>query len=137
MNSKINPLAHCSVYAHSGIYLKKFFIVRNEVAKVMFLHVCVCPQGGLPKCMLGYQPPRRGTPGAGIPSPTEAGTPWSRHPPEQAPLRAGIPQSRHPPEQGLPRSRHPRPDTCCCGRHIFYWNAFLFKLCINTFRVLE
>ena len=33
--------------------------VRNEVAKVMFLHLCVCPQGGggLPQCMLGYHPP--------------------------------------------------------------------------------
>ena len=27
--------------------------VRNEVAKVMFLHLSVCPQGGLPQCMLG------------------------------------------------------------------------------------
>ena len=33
---------------------------RNEVvAKVMFLQVCVCPQGGgcLPQCMLGCQTP--------------------------------------------------------------------------------
>ena len=48
-----------------------FITVRNEVAKVMFLQVCVCPRGGgggLPQCMLGYQPPG-------------PGTPESRHPP--------------------------------------------------------
>ena len=32
--------------------------VRNEVAKVMFLQVSVCPRGGsLPQCMLGYHIP--------------------------------------------------------------------------------
>ena len=36
-----------------------FITGRNEVvAKVMFLQVCVCPQGGcLPQCMLGCQTP--------------------------------------------------------------------------------
>ena len=43
--------------------------VRNEVAKVMFLHLCVCPQRGcLPQCMRGYHPP-----------------PGSRHPPQSRP----------------------------------------------------
>ena len=40
--------------------LKKKIIVtvRNEVVKVMFLHLSVCPQGGvLPQCMLAYPPP--------------------------------------------------------------------------------
>ena len=37
--------------------------VRNEVAKVMFLHLSVCPRGGvLPRCMLGYHPPPEQTP---------------------------------------------------------------------------
>ena len=37
--------------------LLEFLIpVRNEVAKVMFSRACVCPQGGLPQCMLGYPP---------------------------------------------------------------------------------
>ena len=38
------------------------FTVRNEVAKVMFLHLSVCPQEGLPQCMLGYHPAGSGTP---------------------------------------------------------------------------
>ena len=28
--------------------METFFTVRNEVAKVMFLHVSVCPQRGVP-----------------------------------------------------------------------------------------
>ena len=51
--------------------------VRNEVAKVMFLHLSVCPQGGLPQCRdttPGSSPrPRADTP----PSPL-----GSRHPPD-------------------------------------------------------
>ena len=40
------------------ILLKYILVtVRNEVAKVMFLHLSVCPQGGLPQCMLGYHTP--------------------------------------------------------------------------------
>ena len=47
----------------------------------------VCPQGGLPQCMLGYQPP-----------PPDQAPPW-----DQAPPGAGIPhRSRHP-----SRTRHP------------------------------
>ena len=71
-------------------FTRLIITVRNEVAKVMFLQVCVCPQwvsaprgclvpggpgpgeegvpgpggcliwGGLPQCMLGYQPPLPG-----------------------------------------------------------------------------
>ena len=33
------------------------FTVRNEVAKVVFLHVSVCPRGGLPLGILGCHPP--------------------------------------------------------------------------------
>ena len=37
--------------------------VRNEVAKVMFLHLSVCPQGrDLPQCMLGYPPEEQAPP---------------------------------------------------------------------------
>ena len=46
------------------------FTVRNEVAKIMLLHLSVCSQGGLPQCMLGYHPPEQ-TP---TPPPTKTAT---------------------------------------------------------------
>ena len=66
--------------AELRLYLSKISLitVRNEVAKVMFLQVSVCPQGGLPQCMLGYHPP-----------------------PEQTPRNRQPPRSRQPP----PRER--------------------------------
>ena len=33
-----------------------FITIRNEVAKVMFLQMCVCPQGGIPACLAGGIP---------------------------------------------------------------------------------
>ena len=73
--------------------------VRNQVARVMFLQACVCPQGGwcLPQCMLGYHtlPPR-------------ADTPQEQTPPGSGPPGADTPpQSRHPPGADTPGSRHP------------------------------
>ena len=41
----------------------------------MFLHLSVCPQRGLPQCMLGYHPPpREQTPPPGANTPPGAGT---------------------------------------------------------------
>ena len=65
------------------MFVKSQFLLvtgRNEVvAKVMFLQVCVCPQGGgcLPQCMLGCHPPgtRQTPPGPGRPPGTRQ-TPW-------------------------------------------------------------
>ena len=54
---------------------KGFVTVRNEVAKVMFLHVSVCPRGGLPQCMLGCHHREEAHP------PLQQIPPWSRHPP--------------------------------------------------------
>ena len=74
----------------------QIFTGRNEVvAKVMFLQVCVCPQGGgcLPQCMLGCQAPPPDwvdTPGLG------------RHPPGN---RQTTPQTRQTP----PRTRQTPP----------------------------
>ena len=92
--------------------------VRNEVAKVMFLHLSVSHsvhRGGLPQCMLGCNPPEPGTP-----------PPGSRHPPHQHPLEQTPPRTRHPPDQAptLPA------DGYCCGRYASYWNAFLFQTVI-------
>ena len=102
--------------------------VRNEVAKVMFLHLFVCPQGGLPQCMLGYQPsPREQTP-PGADTPPRADTP----PGADTPPPWG---SRHPPSVDTPREQAPTPpaDGYCCGRYASYWNAFLF-IDNNAFR---
>ena len=54
------------------------FTVRNEVAKVMFLHLCVCPQGGSASVHTGYPPP-----------PKQVPSPESRYPPEQVPPPPG------------------------------------------------
>ena len=91
-----------------------FVTVRNEIVKVMFLHLSVIlfTGGGLCQCMLGYQPPLgagtpslgAGTPslGAGTPS-LGAGTPWSRHPPGAGtPPRAGTPLGAGTPKQAPP-----------------------------------
>ena len=75
--------------------------VRNEVVKVMFLHLSVCPQGGLPRCMMGYHP-------------------YPPHPGEQTYLpRAGTPADQAPPNNGY-----------CCERYASYWNAFLLTVCL-------
>ena len=61
--------------------------------------------GGLPQCILGYQPPTprsRHLPG---PDPPGADTLLDQTPWEQTPPQADTPQSRHPP------SRHPQADT--------------------------
>ena len=106
------------------LYSPPIFTVRNEVAKVMFLHLSVIlfTGRGLPQCMLGYHP-------------LGAGTPRTRHPPgSRHPPRADTPPTRHPAgsryplgtgtplEQTPPWSR----DGYCCGRYASYWNAFLF-----------
>ena len=102
----------------------------------MFLHVCVCPQGGggLPRQV----PPRtRYTPlGPGTP-------PRTRYTPQdQVPPRPGThPRTRYtprnqlhppgsgtpPPDQVPPRDQVSPPprDGYCCGRYASYWNAFL------------
>ena len=116
-------------------YTGFIFTVRNEVAKVMFLHLSVCPQGGLPQC--------RDTPRADTPPPEQtpprAGTPWEQTPWEQKPPKEQAPLSPREqapplPEQAPPWSRHPPPrdrhppaaDGYCCGRYASYWNAFFF-----------
>ena len=64
------------------------FTGRNEVvAKVMFLQVCVCPQGGgcLPQCMLGcHTPPRWSTPPRWR-TPPDGDPPGWRTPPDGEP----------------------------------------------------
>ena len=92
----------------------EFLTVRNEVAKVMFLHLSVIlSMGGVCLSVCWDTTP--------LP-------PGSRHPPDQAyppapPRNRHPPSNRHPPGSGTPRSR----DGYCCGRYASYWNAFLLK----------
>ena len=78
------------------------FTVRNEVAKVMFLHESVCPQVGMPGQV---HPPGPDTPaGPGAPSRTRytstgPGTPWDQVPPSGPGTR---PRTRYPQNQVPP-----------------------------------
>ena len=65
----------CLTFEHAMI------TARKEVAKVMFLHVSVCPQGG--RAWAGTLP-RPGTP-------PEAHTPWEAHPSGSPPPRKHSP----------------------------------------------
>ena len=101
------------------------FTVRNEVAKVMFLHLSVCPRGGgLPQCMLGYH------------TPLEQAPPGSRQPP---------PRSRHPLQQtatvasywnAFLFSIYNYPGKCLdLDDSSGYWNNLTdlnFSTCVNT-----
>ena len=78
---------------YKNLYWKVTFsiiTVRNEVAKVMFLHLCVCPQGALPHCMLNYHSLEQTQPS------------WSRRPGADTPPGAGTPRAAPPQEQTPP-----------------------------------
>ena len=118
-------LARLFILANTTLFV---ITVRNEVAKVMFLHLSVIlSTGGSASVHAGISPP---PPPSGTRHPPGADTPpQSRHPPEQTPPRADTPQSRHPFwEQAPPwdQAPHPPADGYCCGRYASYWNAFLF-----------
>ena len=100
-------------------------------------------RGGLPQCMLGYQPPWDQTPpGPGRPPPR----------PGRPPPRPGRPHSgpgRHPPGPDLPSwTRQTPPDQAdpprdqadssirsTSGRYASYWNAFL--LVVNSLKLMQ
>ena len=110
------------------------FTVRNEVTKVMFLYLSVCPRGwggGRGVCLSACwdttpqeQAPQEQTP-------TEQTPPRADTPPEQTP-----PQSRHLREQALPgadtppreQTHPPGADGYCCRWYASHWNAFLCHL---------
>ena len=82
----------------------------------MFSQACVCPQGGLPQCMLGYHPQN---PQCMLGYHPQKHPPW-KHPPGSTPLRKHTPQG-----SPLPREAHSPGNGCHCGWHASYWNAFL------------
>ena len=100
------------VRARSVRILLECFLVtgRNEVvAKVIFLQVSVCPQGGggcLPQCMLGcHTPPPRM---------------------EEPPQMEEPPRMENPPGWRNPPGKADSSIRSTSGRYASYWNAFLF-----------
>ena len=89
-----------------------FVTVRNEVAKVMFLQVCVCPRGG--GLLLGVPCPRGSAPGGGVPGSGGCLV-----------LGGGIP--------ACTEADPSRRDGYCCGRYASYWNAFLLVYIFEPF----
>ena len=119
---------------------------RNEVvAKVMFLQVCVCPQGGgcLPQCMLGCQTPPDQADPPGPWDQTDTPRDQADTPPGQADTPPG--PGRHPPQDQAdppldqadtpppPDQADPPPDQAdssirsTSGRYASYWNTFLLE----------
>ena len=109
--------------------------VRNEVAKVMFLHLSVILfTGGVCLSACWDTTP----PGPGTPDPQEQTPPGTRHPlragtpREQAhPLAAGTPPPPAPPGQAPPPGADLHGDGYCCLRCASYRNALLFYLLIS------
>ena len=74
-----------------------FITVRKEVAKFMFLHLSVCPRGGVASVHAEIPLPRSRHHHLGAGTPREQAPPGADIPWEQTPL------SRHPPEQASPQ----------------------------------
>ena len=55
----------------------------------------------------------------------QTGTPWTRHPPDQAPPKTRHPWTRHPPRQGTPQCRACWEIQSMHGWYTSYWNAIL------------
>ena len=80
---EMGPTTKCLEKEASQILI---ITVHNEVVKVMFLQVCVCPQGGIPHQVHppgpGTPPRTRNTPPDQVHPPTQY-SPWDQvHPPE-------------------------------------------------------
>ena len=71
----------------------RIFTVRNEVAKVMFLHLSVCPQGGSPSVHAGIPPP---PPPPGPDTPRDQTRHLQEQPPQGACTTIPQDQTRHP-----------------------------------------
>ena len=98
-----------------------FYRPQTKFAKVMFLHVCVCPHGGgstwagTPRTRYTPPPSRYTTPRPG--KPPWAGTPAAG---------PGTPSGRYTPRAGTPsRSSACWEIRATSGRYASYWNVFL------------
>ena len=89
------------IYPYVEQLIVIFITVRNEVAKVMFLHLSVSHsvhRGGLPQCMLGYHTPRNRHPRGTRHPPGTRHPLGTRHPPRTR---------HHPPGPGTPWDQVP------------------------------
>ena len=94
--------------------ITRFHAIQNRVTLVtarkrlrrLCFYTClsVCPQRGLPECMLGYHLPGPGTP-------KDQAAPGADIPRSRLPLDQAPPGTRYPPGPGTPSSRHPQPPT--------------------------
>ena len=120
------------------------FTGRNKVvAKVMFLQVCVCPQGGgegvcLSACWDAIPPWIRQTPlpqpplGPGRPRPTRQTPPGTRQTPLPRTRQTPPGPGRHPPQdQADPPWEADSSIRSTSGRYASYWNAFLLYKCVR------
>ena len=88
---------------------RHLFTGRNEVvAKVMFLQVCVCPQGGEGVCLSAC---------------------WDAIPPPDGELWRTPPDGEPPP--GMENREADSSIRSTSGRYASYWNSFLFGDCFN------
>ena len=101
LHSHLRPMSHLVKVSPRNIYRP-----QTKFAKVMFLHVSVCPWGGSPGPHLGGE-------GWGAWLGGSRPTPGGSRP------RRGV--SQHALWQTLPPA-----DGYCCGQYTSYWNAFLF-----------
>ena len=93
------------------------YCLQMKFVKVMFLHVSVCPQGGVPGQV---HPPGRYTPGQVHPqagTPPGRYTPWTGTPQAGTPPRQVHPLAGTPPGRYTPRQVHPWAGTPSLGRH--------------------
>ena len=101
------------------VLLECFLVtVRNDIAKVMFLHLSVCPQGGVPGAGTPWDqvhPARPGTPQDQVYPPRTRYTLWDKVPPQtRYPPRDQVHPHPTPPDQvhPLPLGQvHPRQET--------------------------
>ena len=106
----------CTVHTTQGQGHGTIVTVRNEVAKVMFLQVPVCPRGGggYPSMPCRWYPimPCSRSPGGGCLLLGGGCLLWG-----WCLLRGGV-------DGDTPASA----DGYCCRRYASYWNAFLFSI---------
>ena len=138
-----NPLSrilHTLAVFTKTTLISNIFTGRNEVvAKVMFLQVCVCPQGGEGVCLsacwdaippwMENPPGTRQTPQMEEPrlGPSRPPPGWRNHPPPRD--QADPPRMEEPPPREADSSIR-----STSGRYASYWNAFLSNLapCMNS-----
>ena len=114
--------AKCRTVAEMKCYENSIFTVRNEVVKVMFLHVSVpaCFAGGIPACLAAGLWGRSALGDACSGGSAPGGMPAPRGVCSWGVCSGGV----------CSRGCPPKADGYCCGRYESYWNAFLFPIWI-------